>query len=314
MNPATITTFFPVPLFLAGAAFLAVVYIILLFSRDRREELRAIVETYSRDTDQEERRRTVAGGSFWERIGSPVLGAVAGVFASTAPADVRARTAQRLALAGNPIDVSTFLALRGLLLFGLPLSYAVFVITSRQPWGPPQLIILIAAILLGRMLPDTLLRIRTTARQKRIERSIPDAVDLIVACVEAGLSLDGALMKVAERMSGPLGDEIARALHEMRMGRPRRDALKDVATRTGVQSLQSFSQAISHAERMGISIADVLRTLADDLRTKRKLRAQEMAQKAPVKMIPVIIVCIMPSLFVVVLGPAIITIIDAFKQ
>ncbi len=291
----------------AGTAFLAVVWVILLFSRDQREELRNILETYTTESQEPRRGRTIDSGSFWGRIVAPVIGAFAGVLGSTAPQSMRARAHEKLIMAGSPISVSTYLALRGISLFALPLAFLAYMRASGQSWGGQQILALLAAIALGRLLPDILLKLLIGRRQKAIERSIPDAVDLIVACVEAGLSLDGALMKVAERTTGPLRDEFAQALHEIRMGRPRRGALRDVALRTDVRSLHSLSQTITHAEQMGVSIADVLRQLAEDMRNKRRLRAQEMAQKAPIKMIPVIIICILPALFVVVLGPAVIS-------
>ncbi len=306
--------FLPTPVLIGGIAFLATVYVVLLFSSDRSADLRGLVERYTGDEDQEEDSRIVVSGSFWERVASPLFGALARVLSSTAPDQMRAEAARRLTMAGNPIGVSTFLALRGVSLFGLPLVYVGYIGVSGQSWGAQPLVILALLIVIGRMLPNVLLSLRIAGRQKTIEKSIPDAVDLIVACVEGGLSLDGAMMKVSERMEGPLSDEIGRALHEIGLGRPRRDALKEMAERTGVQSLRNFSQAITHAEQMGVSIADVLRTLAEQLRTRRRLKAQEMAQKAPVKMIPVIIVFILPSLFTVVLGPALITIMDFFRK
>lgn len=306
--------FVPAPVLIGGIAFLATVYVVLLFSSDRSADLRRLVERYTGDEDQQEDSRTVVSASFWERVASPLFGALARVLSSTAPDQMRAEAARGLTMAGNPIGVSTFLALRGVSLFGLPLVYVGYVGMSGQSWGAQPLVILGLTIVIGRMLPNVLLSLRIAGRQKTIERSIPDAVDLIVACVEGGLSLDGAMMKVSERMEGPLSDEIGRALHEISLGRPRRDALKEMAERTGVQSLRNFSQAIAHAEQMGVSIADVLRTLAEQLRTRRRLKAQEMAQKAPVKMIPVIIVFILPSLFTVVLGPALITILDFFGK
>ncbi|MBI4321032.1 MAG: type II secretion system F family protein [Chloroflexi bacterium] len=305
-------TSFPVALLIGGAAFLVVVYAVLLFTRDRREEIRSMLDTYTSQPDAQRRGRSALHGSFWERIVSPVLGGFARVLSSTAPQGIRARSAQKLIMAGNPIGVSTFLTLRGISLFSLPVAYLAYARIVDQPPSVFQLAILIATILLGRGLPDLILGLAISRRKKTIERSIPDAVDLIVACVEAGLSLDGALMKVTERTTGPLRDEFSQALQEIRLGRRRQQALRDVAMRSGVASLQSLSQAIAHAELMGVSIADVLRTLADDLRNKRKLRAQEMAQKAPLKMMPVIVFFIFPAMFVVLLGPAVITVRDLF--
>ncbi|MBI2955083.1 MAG: type II secretion system F family protein [Chloroflexi bacterium] len=308
-----IPAFIPVPLLLGAAAFAAIAYLVLLFSGGRNDALRDAVETYAAETD-EPLRKDAIDGSFWDRILGPVVGILTGVLSSTAPQEIRGKAVEKLAMAGNPLDVSTFLALKLISFLGIPLAYVAAVLLSGQRLGLLQLGTIGVAILVGRMLPDVLLGIVIGGRQKTIERGIPDAVDLIVACVEAGLSLDAALMRVAERMPGPLADEVARALHEMRLGRQRRDALKEMATRTGVASLRSLSQTVAHAEQMGVAIADALRVLAEDMRTKRRLKAQEMAQKAPLKMIPVIVFFILPSLFVVILGPAAISVFRLFNS
>lgn len=287
-------------------------YVILVFTDDRQERLRKAVLTYSGEAEKPELGRAVPVGTFDQRVLEPAFGLLARVLSSTAPDQMRAQAAQKLTMAGNPMSVSTFLALRGAVFFGLPLAFVGYMAVSRQSWSPLQVLLLGCAVVIGRVLPVMLLNARIRGRQRQIERTIPDAVDLIVACIEGGLSLDGALMKVAERMKGPLSDEIGRVLYEIGLGRPRRDAIKDLASRTGVQSLQSFSQSIAQAEQMGISIADVLRTLGEQLREKRKLKAQEMAQKAPIKMIPVVIVFILPGLLIVAVGPAVITIITFF--
>jgi len=308
----SIPEYVPLPLLVAVVAFGAVAYIGLLLTDDRRERLSEVVRTYSGEPSRPELGRAVPVGTFEERVLEPAFGVLARVLSSTAPDQMRAQAREKLTMAGNPMSVSTFLALRGLAFFGLPLAYAAYASVSVRAWGPQQLLFLALAVMLGRMLPNMVLNSRIRARQTMIERSIPDAVDLIVACVEGGLSLDGAMMKVTERMKGPLADEISRALHEINLGRPRRDSIRDMAVRTGAQSLNSFSQSIAHAEQMGVSIADVLRTLGDQLRERRRLKAQEMAQKAPVKMIPVVIVFILPALMVVAIGPAVITMMGFF--
>jgi tight adherence protein C len=303
----------PLPLLISGVAFLAIVYIALLFTDDHREQLRATVHTYSGNLYRPPLGRAVQVGTFDQRVLGPIFGVFARVLSSTAPDQMRAQALHKLTMAGNPVSVSTFLALRGAVFFGLPIAYAGYTSLSGSLWGPKQLLILGFTIILGRIGPMLILNMQIRARQKKIERSIPDAVDLIVACVEGGLSLDGAMMKVTERMKGPLSDETSRALHEISLGRPRRDAIKDMAIRTGVQPMQSFSQSITQADQMGIAIADVLRTLGEQLRERRRLKAQEMAQKAPVKMIPIVILFIMPAVMAVAIAPAIITLTTFLK-
>jgi tight adherence protein C len=138
---------------------------------------------------------------------------------------------------------------------------------------------------------------------------LPDALDLLTISVRAGLGFDAALGKVVERMRGPLPDEFQRALAEVRMGKTRRDALRDIIVRTDVPALTNFISAIIQAEQLGVSISKVLQVQSEQLRIERRQRAEEMAQKAPIKLLFPLIGCIFPCLFIVLLGPALITVI-----
>jgi tight adherence protein C len=138
---------------------------------------------------------------------------------------------------------------------------------------------------------------------------LPDALDLLTISVEAGLGFDAALSKVVEKMEGPLVDEFRQALAEVRMGRPRREALRDVAQRADAQPVSNFIGAIVQAEQLGVPIAKVLQIQSDQLRIQRRQRAEEAAAKAPVKMLFPMVGCIFPTIFIVILGPAIITVI-----
>ena len=148
------------------------------------------------------------------------------------------------------------------------------------------------------------------ARQHRILRAVPDTLDLLTISVRAGLGFDSALAKVVEKTNGPLADEFARALAEIRVGRPRRDALRDVVERTEVPGLSAFVGAIIQAEQLGVPIAKVLQVQSEQLRIERRQRAEEMANKAPIKMLFPLVGCIFPSMFIVILGPAIILIMQ----
>ena len=167
-------------------------------------------------------------------------------------------------------------------------------------------------LLIGSMLPKVWLDNRVRHRQQEILKSLPDAFDLITVCVEAGLGLEAALARVAEKVEGPFGDELAIMMREVSMGKLRRDALKEMGDRTGVHDLISFINAVVQAETMGTSIATVLRVQAEQMRTKRRQRAEQQAQQAPIKMMFPLVLCIFPSLFIVVLGPAGITIYEQF--
>ena len=180
-----------------------------------------------------------------------------------------------------------------------------------------SLVIIMIGLILGFvlvcfMMPQMWLKQRVSARQNHIIKGLPYAFELITTCVEAGLGLDAALSRVAEKVEGPFADELKRTLRDIGLGRQRRDALKELGERTGVPDVVTFVNAVIQAEMMGSSVGTVLRVQADQLRVRRRQRAEEQAYKAPVKMIFPLILCIFPTLFIVILGPAVITIMNDF--
>jgi tight adherence protein C len=161
---------------------------------------------------------------------------------------------------------------------------------------------------LGYLAPEYWLSRKIRARSMGMILQLPDALDLLTISVEAGLGFDAALAKCVEKMEGPLVDEFRQALAEVRMGRPRREALRDVAQRADAQPVSNFIGAIVQAEQLGVPIAKVLQIQSNQLRIERRQRAEEAAAKAPVKMLFPMVGCIFPTIFIVILGPAIITV------
>ena len=161
---------------------------------------------------------------------------------------------------------------------------------------------------IGYMAPEFWLGRRMRARSFAMVLQLPDALDLLTISVEAGLGFDAALANVVEKMEGPLVDEFRQALAEVRMGRPRREALRDVANRADAQSVSNFIGAIVQAEQLGVPIAKVLQIQSNQLRIERRQRAEEAAAKAPVKMLFPMVGCIFPTIFIVILGPAVIAV------
>ena len=178
---------------------------------------------------------------------------------------------------------------------------------------PVNFLMLIVGGMFGYTVPEFWLGGRVRKRQKAILMMIPDALDLLTISVRAGLGFDGALGKVVEKLKGPLTDEFRRALAEIRVGKARREALRDIVPRTEVPPLTNFIGAIIQAEQLGVSISKVLQVQSEQLRIERRQRAEEMAAKAPIKMLFPLVGCIFPSLFIVILGPAIILIVINLK-
>ena len=176
-------------------------------------------------------------------------------------------------------------------------------------------IILMAAIggfFLGYLIPLMILNRRIGSRKASIQRSLPDVLDLLSGSVEAGLSFTGAMANVAEKMKGPLVDEMARVLQETRMGMTRRDALKGLSERCGLQDVTMFTAALIQADQLGVSIAHVLGIQSENVRNRRRQRLRESAMRAPIKLLFPLIFFIFPTLFIVLLGPAMISIIQVF--
>src|SRR6266545_2155735 len=217
------------------------------------------------------------------------------------PTNMVAGIEKRLVRAGQPVTLGGFLA--AMALVEATLAGFAFLMLASSGGGKMGLMILGLSLVIGIFMPKVWLDNRVKHRQKEILKSLPDAFDLITTCVEAGLGLEAALAKVAEKTPGPFGEELAVSLREVSLGKLRRDALKELSDRTGVPDLSSFINAVIQAESMGTSIAAVLRVQAETMRTKRRQRAEQQAQAAPIKMMFPLVLCIFPTLFIVILGP-----------
>ncbi|HUQ00172.1 MAG TPA: type II secretion system F family protein [Aeromicrobium sp.] len=188
------------------------------------------------------------------------------------------------------------------------LSFTFF---SAEPSGR-RFALFLGVTALAFFYPDIWLGGRAQDRQKRIERQLPDLLDQIVIAIESGLSFEGALARVSEAGEGPLCDEFRRALQDMRLGMTRRAAYQGLASRTSIDDLKRFCKQIIQAEEFGVSIATVVRNLAHEMRIKRRYRAEEIAQKIPVKITFPLAVCFLPVLFVIILYPTFRSLLAAF--
>lgn len=247
------------------------------------------------------------------RLTRPVLTELAQLVGRVTPKGQREQIRRRLAAAGNPsgMQVQDFMAFKGLLSIGLPV--ALFVPSLRSGF-PTALLLGAVGFALGSALPDFILKSAIEGRQRQIQKALPDVLDLLTVSVEAGLAFDSAIAKVVEKMRGPLVDEFQRMLQDVRMGMPRRDALKELSARTDVADLNTFISSLIQADTLGVSISKVLRIQSEQMRSRRKQRAEELAMKAPVKMIFPLVLFIFPTVFVILLGPAALQVIDTFTK
>lgn len=254
---------------------------------------------------------------FSQRVVVPVFRRFAQLGAVLTPSSLTQAAEERLTLAGNPYGMraSGFLTIVIVVGVAVPLLYvaAITMVLGRPMTRDNYLISLVLLAFMLYLLPRLWLASQVSARQKRIEKSLPDALDLITISVEAGLTLEAALARMISRSKGPLADEFSRALQETNLGKARALALRDVSKRTGVADLQSVIAALIQAEEMGSSIGSVLRVQSDAVRVRRQQRAQEQAIQAPVKMLFPLILFVLPAMFVVILGPAVIRIAQIFK-
>lgn len=234
------------------------------------------------------------------------------------PQREHSRYRQNLIAAGfNRDSVYMFLGSKILLAVLLPLPYLFLVAAPRRAYfDSVSILVCLALAIAGYLLPSYWLQGRVKQRQLSIFHTLPDVLDLVTLCVEAGLSMDAALLRTAETPQfehNPLAQEIRQVTMETRAGKPRVDALKDMAQRTMVDDLRSFTTMLAQTERFGTSLSQALRAFSDELRTKRRQAAEEAAAKTTIKLIFPLVFAIFPALLVVVLGPAVVQIARVFK-
>ncbi len=247
---------------------------------------------------------------FSERVLRPLSQKMAGLMMrASRTKDPRERERQvsaiqaRLNLAGNPHrwTPTDYLGVKGLC--AITFAAVALLLVALAGYAAGSFLAALIAGILGFMAPDLYLSRIIAERQHTIQKVLPDTIDLLVICVEAGLGFDSALTRVVQKSDNPLTYEFNRVLAEMRVGRPRRDALKDVIARTQVPDLANFITAIIQAEQLGVSVTQVLAVQADQMRVLRRQRAQERAMQAPLKMLFPMVFFIFPALCIVLMGP-----------
>lgn len=249
------------------------------------------------------------------RVFKPLLSRAAGVFVRVLPSEKEALLAKKISRAGlagrlNPVELMVF---KYLAAAALVLGVLLVAGVTETGFLNTFLIVAVGAPL-GLMAPEYYLVLRGRRRNMEAEEQLPHIMDLLTVSVEAGLGFDGAVHKVIEKTRGVLVQEMKLMLREIKVGKPRREALKDLAARFDVPDLNNFVSAIILGEQLGISIGNVLRRQADQIRTRRRQNAEEKAMKAPVKMLFPLIFLIFPALFIIILGPGAIQIFRTLLQ
>lgn len=249
---------------------------------------------------------------FRARVVAPFFSAVGGALRHLWPADYRNAITAQLDRAGRPhgLDATRMLAAKALGSIGATGLLIATAILGQWSVGTSVLFAVTGGAL-GFFGPDLWLSATVSRRQHQIVRELPDMLDLLTISVEAGLGFDAALAKLVRSNRSALAEEFARALQEIQAGASRREALRNMAERVDVAELSAFNASIVQADIFGISVAQVLRTQSSEMRLRRKQRAEEMAQKAPVKMVIPLTLCILPATLIIVGGPAAMGIVDA---
>jgi len=242
-----------------------------------------------------------------ERVIVPIVQKIGELTEKFTPQNAIEETEKKLELAGNPpgIDPTIFWAARFIVAIGVGgiLLFVFSVSSMNWTWGRKLLMTGIFSVI-GFFMPQLLLQSKISSRQDMIRKSMPDALDLLTICVQAGLGFDAAMSRVAEKWEDALADEFSRCLREIQLGNVRRVALRNMADRIGITEMTSFVAAIIQSEQLGVSMAKVLRIQSDQMRTRRRQLAEEKAQQAPVKMLFPMALLIFPSIMIILLGPA----------
>lgn len=282
----------------------------LAYSRGQRKQALKVLQAQVGPATMNLREQDM-DASLMERGIIPLASRFAGAALKLTPMDARERIAKKLALAGSPPGWDAE-KIMGIKLVGTIFMLALgFMITSGLE-GPPIIPVAVLGLCfaLGYFGPNAILDHKAEARQEEMRRTLPDSMDLLTISVEAGLGFDAAMVQVVQNVPGSLSLEFSRMLQEMRLGVARVEAFRHLANRTNIEELSSFILAMIQADTFGVSISKVLRAQAKELRTKRRQRAEEKAMRVPIKILFPLILCILPALFVVVLGPGAIRIAE----
>lgn len=272
------------------------------------------LETFSQSNEELDLEQLELSQPFTERVILPIARKLGDMAMRFTPQNWLSSVSRNLELAGSPskMDPSTFLTTQFACAvgFGIIMVLVSIFLMETTPLGQKFLLCLVAVVF-GFMLPSLDLSSKIKKRQKSIRIAMPDALDLLTICVEAGLGFDAAMVKVAEKWESPLSKAFSRVIQEVQLGKLRRDALRDMAENVGISEMTSFVAVIIQSEMLGVSMAKVLRIQADQMRVRRRQLAEEEAHKAPIKMLIPMVLLTFPSLLIILMTPAVISILNS---
>lgn len=269
--------------------------------------LQARLEEFSQTGEQIDLTKLELSQPFTDRVIYPMARKLGELAIKFTPQNALQSISRKLELAGSPSKIEPSMVLASQFIAGIGFGGLVILVFSvgSADW-PASRVILVALLvaLFGFYFPQLWLSSKISRRQKEIRKAMPDALDLLTICVEAGLGFDAAMSKVSEKWQSELSLAFARVIQEIQLGKIRREALRDMADRIGLAEMTSFVAAVIQSEQLGVSMAKVLRIQSDQMRVKRRQRAEEEAHKAPLKMLIPMGLLIFPSLMIVLLTPA----------
>jgi tight adherence protein C len=295
------------PLLAAGAAFVLAAFLLAWVVLPQGQSAGVLEQRLARVADTPAYDIDLVTGELTEpafdRIVLPILGFVGKFIAKRTKEGQLQQLRQLVAKAGSRQRPETLLALRLLLpLVGIAVGWGLDLLAKLHP--PASIAVLVGLATLMYLYPTESLKTKAKKRQTLIRRALPGALDLLTVCMEAGLSLDMAIMRVSESDEGVLSAEFQKVINEVRLGRPRAESLMSMAERNDVEELTGFIRSVIQAEPLGVSIANVLRIQSEDSRRMRKQRAEQAGHRAPILMLFPMMCCIFPCIFLMLLGPA----------
>ena len=299
------------PFLAAGlVAILLVVVAILLLRRAEEDPLAVRIDEFAAREEPTTIEDIELSLPITDRLVVPILRKLSEIVTRLTPQSMLESTSHRLELAGSPGNISAaeFWVIRGVTTIGLGVLIYFFLGRYGDTSSGRRVLYTFIVAVMGFWIPSMYLSSTIRRRQEAIIKKFPDALDLMSICVDAGLPFDGAMARVHEKWDDPLAEEFGRVIYEVQLGKSRRQAMRDMAARMDVNDVSTFVAAILQAEHLGVSIGKVLRIQSEQMRIRRRQRAEEKAHQAPIKMLFPLVFLVFPSMFIVLLGPAVLQI------